>query len=304
MAQLGKTLVIGARSYLGKGFLKAYQKYYSDTLSTDHKAEYPSQKLDLNHPSLEGLKLRKGDYSYALIAAANTNLALCEKEQNSPYRLNVEGTWDLVKELIAYDIQPILISTAYVFDGEVGGYDEQSTTNPINEYGRQKEYLEKYISQICGDNYLIIRASKVFDLSKGGGTLLSQICEDLIHKRPIRAAYDQVFNPILLDDLVEAVITLQKKKAKGLYNFCQEEVWTRLDLVKEIASKLSIGQDSIQPISLDEVVSPFRLPKRTNMSCAKLQDLIDFRMRSISECMNILTRLYHSEMNDDRCGNF
>lgn len=304
MGILGKTIVIGAEGFLGKGFLKAYREYYPDTLGTDYKANCPSKRLDLCHPNLENLSLNKGEYSYALIVAANTNLALCEKEKNKEYRLNVEGTLDLVKKLIKYDIQPILFSTAYVFDGERGGYDELSATHPINEYGRQKEYLEKTIRDICGNHYLMIRCSKVFDVCKGSGTLLDQISDDLVNKRLIRAAHDQVFNPILLEDLVQAVIALQKKEARGLYNVCAEEVWTRLDLVREMAKTMSMDFNTIQPISLDDVACSFRLPKRTNMSCAKLQDFINFRMTPISVCINSLYTLYLNEMNNERSGEF
>src|SRR5579872_5745377 len=202
----GKTLVIGSEGFIGKSFLKAYRQFYPDAIGTDYKSQDISMRLDLYSPSLDSLNLKKNEYEYALIAAANTNLILCEQEKNCSFRRNVEGVLLLARELVRREIRPILFSTSYVFDGEVGGYDEASRMNPINEYGRQKAIIDREIPLLCGDEYLIVRTSKVFDLIKGGDTLIDEMCSRLLQNNPVYAAYDQVFSPILLSDLVQAVL--------------------------------------------------------------------------------------------------
>ncbi len=277
---LKKTLVIGSEAFLGKAFLKALP----ESEGTHYKSIDPKKRVDLQSPDITALNLCKGEYSHAIIVAANTNLALCEQEKTAEYRSNVEGTLDLVTALLKFDIQPVVFSTAYVFNGNTGDYNELSDTNPINEYGRQKELIEKKLPQICGDNYLIVRAGKIFD-SNFSGTFLDQIHNDLINQRIVRAAHDHIFNPLLVEDLVDAVIALQKKGKKGLYNICHKEIWTRLDLAREIACRMNINPDYVKAISLDEIESPYRLPKKTNMSCAKLASEIDFRPTSIFDCI-------------------
>jgi dTDP-4-dehydrorhamnose reductase len=296
MQKPGKTLVIGSESFLGKAFAQAYRKIYPDTIATHYRSEDPANRIDLCAPDLLPLGLRKGDYSYALVAAANANLALCEKEKGLAYRRNVEGVLHLVELLVELEIQPILFSTAYVFDGIEGNYSETSATNPINEYGRQKEALEKRIGRLCGSNYLIIRCSKVFDLIKGDNSLFDQICTPLIRGEVVRAAFDQVFCPIWIEDLVQAVFALQIRGHRGLYNLSGREIWTRLELTREIGKVLEIPASQILPISLDEVKSPFQMPKRTNMCCEKFHRSVPFRETPLSFWIRQLHKIYISEV--------
>ncbi|HLB52918.1 MAG TPA: sugar nucleotide-binding protein [Chlamydiales bacterium] len=299
MKEPGKTLVIGCEGFLGENFYNAYRKFYPDAIGTHYRSPDPARRMDLYHPDIAPLHLEKGEYSYALIAAANTNLALCEQEKGLPFRCNVEGVLRLVESLIALDIVPILFSTAYVFDGVEGNYHEQSQTCPINEYGKQKETVEKTIGKICGTNYLMIRSSKVFDLVKGSNTLIDQICSALIQQQRVRAAYDQIFCPLGLEDLVGGVIALQTAGCRGIYNLCGSEVWSRLALAEKIAGVLGVPSELIAPISLDEVQSSFRMPKRTNMCCEKFHNSVDFSVTSLSTYIKQLKNLYLPEEKHD-----
>ncbi|MDR3623851.1 MAG: sugar nucleotide-binding protein [Chlamydiales bacterium] len=286
----GKTLVIGAESFLGKQMLKAYQVFYPGTLGTHYKSLNPRLCIDLLRPNLSRLELTSGEYTHAFIAAANTKLALCEEEKNMPFRRNVEGVLELVKQLVALNIQPILFSSDYVFDGVTGEYTEESATCPVNEYGRQKEEMERGIRKICGDNYLLLRCSKVFGLELGDGTLVDQIVSPLIRNEPVKAAYDQIFSPIYIQDVVDAVICLQALSAKGLFNLCGKEVWSRLDLAKTIAKTLLIDEKLVEEISLSDLKRPYKLPKRTNMNCNRFYTYTGMQLTPLSSCIESLKK--------------
>ena len=123
MERPSKTLVIGSESFLGKGFFQAYQQFYPDILGTHYKSADPRKKIDLIAPDLSLLQLKKGEYTHAVIPASITDLVYCEQQSALAYRTNVEGIIKLVRALIEIEIQPILFSTAYVFDGIQGGYE-------------------------------------------------------------------------------------------------------------------------------------------------------------------------------------
>lgn len=110
MQKPGKTLVIGCESFLGKRFYQAYQAIYPDTIGTHYRFERASRNIDLNHPNLSPLKLEKGEYSYALIAASNANPSLCEKKKQVSFKGNVGGTLQLLRLLMELEIQPILFT--------------------------------------------------------------------------------------------------------------------------------------------------------------------------------------------------
>lgn len=299
MHRPGKTLVVGCEGFVGRGFYNTYRSFYPDTIGTHYRGAGSIYKLDLLAPDLSDLQLKKGEYKYALIAAANTDLTLCEKEKGASFRRNVEGILGLVRLLVQAGIQPILFSTAYVFDGVLGNYDELSEKNPINEYGNQKRILEESIEKICGQNYLMIRCSKVFDLTKGGRTLIDQMCSSLSDKKAITAAYDQVFSPLLLEDLISAVMALQIKGCNGLYNLCGPETLSRFELARQVAAVLGVSSHLIVPVSLDEVNMPYRMPKRLNLNCTKLHSCVNISTTPLSFCIKKITERYLEEAKNE-----
>lgn len=66
--------------------------------------------------------------------AAFTDLIRAEKEKELCYQTNVIGT----RNLANLGIPMLYISTAYVFDGERGNYDEKEYENPQNFYSLTK----------------------------------------------------------------------------------------------------------------------------------------------------------------------
>jgi dTDP-4-dehydrorhamnose reductase len=289
----GKTLVIGAKGFIGRAFFDAYRQLYPDTIGTHHNAPSGATSLsftpfNLLESDLADLKIRKGVYEYALIAAGNTNLTTCELQKLSTFEINVTGILRLVKNLIRMEIQPILFSTAYVFDGKFGNYTELSKTNPINEYGKQKEYIENEIKNICGDYYLLIRTSKIFDILTGGSTLIDEIYSKLHQGKQIYAAYDQIFSPLHVNDLVKTVLELQSIRGRGLYNICSQEKWSRLELARELCKVLSLDTQLVTPISLDQIKRDFQMPKRATLSIEKLHQTLLFKPTLISKYLEQL----------------
>lgn len=275
-----KTLVIGGRSFCGKAFLQAYRKFHPNILGTHYKDS--TCFLDLNDPKLDHLPIFCGDYQYALITAGKTGLADCEKEIGLKFRCNVEGLTELIKQLISYKIIPLFFSSDYVFDGFNGNYDENSQTCPINEYGKQKEEMEKRILDLCQGECLIIRVSKVYGMEPHDGSLIDQIVTPLIHNQKIQSAYDQIFCPIYLEDVVKAVIALQKNNARGLYHLCGTETWSRLELALAIAKILHISPHCVERISLDDLERPYRLPKKLSMKCEKFLSVTQMELTPLS----------------------
>lgn len=303
----GKTLVIGSQSYIGKQFYATYQQLYPDTLGTHYKTSKITEKLDLLDPKLENLSLLSGEYKWAIIAAANTNLLRCEEERKQNFRVNVEGTSQLVQALVRKEIIPIILSSDYVFDGIEGGYQENSIKNPINEYGKQKDLLEEAVVKICNNNCLIIRCSKIFGLNQGDNTLIDQMITPLSLKQPIKAAYDQFFAPIYEEDVVRAVIKLQTLDCRGLFNLCGTETWSRLDLARAIGKLLLADEKLIEPISLDDLKIPYKLPKHTYMNCIKFKKTTEFKITPLSECLKRLEAQYMNAWRRSKheifCGN-
>ncbi|PIS02123.1 MAG: hypothetical protein COT85_07015 [Chlamydiae bacterium CG10_big_fil_rev_8_21_14_0_10_42_34] len=286
-----KTFVIGSAGFLGKHFLESYRNDEPKTIGTQHFSSDKPFYFNLEKPDIRALPLNEG-YTHALIAASTGLFVECEKQYEKTAVGNVYGTLQLAKSLAEVNITPILFSSSYVFDGNDGQYSEESLINPINGYGLQKAEVEKKIDHVCKGNYLLLRLSKVFTLAKGDGTLLDEIVQKLVSQKTIFAAHDQIFTPILIDDVIRITQHLQALRATGLYHICGTENWSRYDLTKTISSLLSSPPTIIQSISLDDLPDKIKRPKKTNMLCQKALNTGISPPKTVTECIQIMQNLW------------
>jgi dTDP-4-dehydrorhamnose reductase len=272
---MSRTLVIGSTGYLGGAFLR-----------NDQLAEALPQDLEnaCSFPTARPLSA----YSHVMIAAPRATPGRCEEGGESLRRLHVEGTLRVAEQFAHRGVTPIVFSSDYVFDGETGGYIETSQLAPLNAYGRQKAQIEQALGTRCRGNYLLIRLGKVFSVAPRDGSLLHQIASSLRQREKVRAAYDQLFCPILLDDVIQGVRLLQARNCTGVFNLCGSEIWTRLDLARCIAATLRADPRAVQPISLDDLRESFRRPKKTVMCCDKFERTTGMQLTPVSACIRRL----------------
>lgn len=249
-----KTLVIGAKGYLGKHFFA----FYSDCLGTHHLPALGLETLDLFHPQIDWLK---EDCPFAIIAGGICNPKRCDEKS---YLCNVEGSLALGKLLVKRGTVPIFFSSDYVFDGTQPFYTEASLRSPLNLYGKQKAELEVRLLQELGGNCLIIRLSKVYGTTKGDGTLFDEMAATLAKKKPLHAASDQIFAPISVGEVVQGVAALQKKNARGLFQFAGPLCASRYEMASFLA-KLLASEELVEKISLDDLNDGIKRPKRTHL---------------------------------------
>lgn len=121
-----KILITGASGLLGKELMR----YFPNAYTPSHKV------FDITKP-----KTIKGKYGLIIHLAGYTNVAKAETDKKNCSKVNIEGTWNLVKRYP--DIPFVYISSEYAI-------------NPINYYSKTKAMAEFLVELFC-DNYLIIR---------------------------------------------------------------------------------------------------------------------------------------------------
>lgn len=125
-------------------------------------ALFPSRKeLDLALPDSIFSFISRHKPSVIIHAAAMTSLRECESNKELCWKVNVEGTENLVKSCLQHcpDSFFVYISTAGVFEGARGGYTESDLPAPKNTYGLSKFAAE----QMCRflKNHLVVRTNFV-----------------------------------------------------------------------------------------------------------------------------------------------
>lgn len=270
LAAFPRVAILGCDGLIGRHLVAACQRLDAHTIAAGRRADNPWH-FDLTaHDSDLAARLAAAGCRWALLPAAMTHIASCEQRPDEARRVNLDGPLRLAGELASVGIVPVLFSSDYVFDGSEGAYDDDAQTSPINHYGWTKAELERRLPDVCGDDYLVVRLSKVYDVRHGDGTLLDEMAGRLAERRAVRAATDQVFCPTYVADVVHGVLALVRSSVRGVVNLCAPTAWTRHDLALAVADALSAARALVEPIRLAELGESFRRPLRTDMRCARL----------------------------------
>jgi dTDP-4-dehydrorhamnose reductase len=144
-------LVTGGSGSLGSEL----QKIFPECLSPS------SNDLDItNKQNIENY-LKTHSIDTVIHTAAITSVRSCEENKKLAWNTNVQGTKNLVDCISKLNspIKFVYVSTACVFDGHSGMYDEDDIPYPENFYALTKLLGEREISNLS--NFLIIRTNFV-----------------------------------------------------------------------------------------------------------------------------------------------
>lgn len=253
MSNLSKALVIGKNGYIGRALHSAIIRVHTDAMGLTRNT------VRLEAPDLSIVGCEDMGYEWGVIAAAVPGLGYCEANPDETRRCNVEGTLELVRQLTDMGIRPLWFSSDQVFDGTAGPYADEAPLSPVNEYGRQKAEVEARFAEASGGQGLVIRLSKVYDVTPESGTLLDGMLKNLRKGRTERAASDLVFCPTLLRDVVACAVRLMSMGVSGTANVAAGPI-SRLDLAVMAAEVAGVEQGQVHPMKMVDLNEPFRRP--------------------------------------------
>jgi dTDP-4-dehydrorhamnose reductase len=144
-------LITGGKGSLGREL----QKVFPENISPTH------QELDVTNKEQIKKILHQNKINTIIHTAAITKIRKCEEEKQLTWSVNVEGTKNLIDEIIHLksNIHFVYISTACVFDGHSGMYTEKSIPYPENFYSLTKLLGEFEVNRLS--NTTIIRTNFV-----------------------------------------------------------------------------------------------------------------------------------------------
>jgi len=144
-------LITGVTGSLGSEL----KKIYPDSLSPNH------QDLDICESTSVNLFFNNHKIDTVIHTAALTTVRGCEEDKSQAMKINVQGTQNLISALKNSNPSGkfVYVSTACVFDGNSGMYDENSIPYPKNFYSLTKLLGEHVVHE--HKNSLIIRTNFV-----------------------------------------------------------------------------------------------------------------------------------------------
>ena len=238
-----KVFITGGAGKLGKELVKVFP----DSLHPTHK------ELDITNKKALCRFMKEKRVDVVIHCAALASVARCEENKELAWKVNTEGTENLVNaclENIA-DCYFVHISTACVFYGDRGDYVETDIPYPKNFYSLTK-LLSEFVVKFSGlKKWLVIRTNFVAR-----------------ERWPYTIAFvDRYGTYLFADELANAIKDVISRGLTGILHVCGEEKLSMFDLarittpdIRPITLKDYSGPPLTQDMSLKSIrIKPFKL---------------------------------------------
>lgn len=191
-----------------------------------------------------------------LAAFTDTNAAWEQRGDKNGicYRLNVEGTQNILNLVRKYNQYLIYISTDFVFDGnKTTPYLETDTPNPIDWYGETKYLGEKVITDSGYAKYNISRITYPYRAKfEPKVDIIRKVLTKLQNNEPVKMFSDQICTYTFIDDIAQALGYFFENQTTGIYHLVGSSSHSPYEMCLEIAKAFNLNKDLISASSLDE----------------------------------------------------
>lgn len=281
-----KYLILGASGYIGSYLYQSLKKDGYDVTGTSRTMQNGQEyiQFDILRDSVDKVVMEENDDTkkIAIFCIAQSNIDRCHTDYQISYDINVVQTKEMIKKLSERKYKIIFFSTDNVFDGKEGNYTEQSTTNPLNDYGKMKVKIEKYlINEI--DDFCILRLPKVLDNRINGSNLLSGL--DAIKDGQVyKCIQGNILSFLGLKDLYNVLLIVVNHNLSGIFHVCGDENISRKEFVKKFLHMAHKDKVHVTECELEGI--PFidkRRPLNVSMSNEKIRKMTGYTFFSIDE---------------------
>lgn len=272
-----KILIVGM-GFLGKTIYTNSQKLGITVEGTYHNRD---PQLDIcDSKSIENVILSlKPSIIYNCVAL--TNLDEIEKNPQRAYDVNAYGAKNLAEMALKHKIKLVQLSTDGVFDGTKGMYSEDDLPNPINEYSKSKKLGEEFVSNTL-KNYIIVRTN-FYGLHENGKFLFNWIIKNLKTNHEIVGFDDVIFNPLEVNNLSQMLLQLKNTNFKGILHLSSDQVMSKYQFAKKIASILDYDSNLIRRGSIQDLKFIAKRPLNTSLSNHKARKILKTKPISLEK---------------------
>ena len=281
-----KVLVIGSTGQLGLELRKLSKNHSSIKWIFSNKDKLNISKLKLIESYLNTI-----NPSHIINCAAFTNVDQAEIEKEIANLINYKAVDIISKWTSSNNVKLIHISTDYVFDGlsEIP-INENSYTDPVNEYGRSKLRGE----QVCLKNdpkSIIIRTSWLY--SSFGKNFVKNMINLMKNNNSVKVVNDQIGSPTYAYDLVKVIlkIIVNYKTESGLFHYSNEGEISWFEFAESIREIYNLDCEIIG-VSSKEFKTLAKRPRYSLLNKSKIKKILNLEIsnykQSLEECIKVI----------------
>jgi len=247
-----KMLIIGASGQIGFNLYQALAGSHQ-VIGTYFSYSLPGLcRLDITEPGPVKNFIAALSPDIIFLPAAMPDVEACEKNPALCYRVNVDGTLNVLTAAGEVNAKVVFFSTDYLFDGATGPYAETEPPNPLNTYGKAKNDAEQLIRQSpCP--YLIVRTSVVYGYEKQGKNFVVRLIARLRQGEKVKVPNDQLSTPTYVCNLCALVKELVESGKEGTYHVSGPVLMNRYDFALLAAEIFGLDRGLIIPVTTEEL---------------------------------------------------
>lgn len=222
-------------------------------------------------------------------AASAGNVDYCEKNPDEAYKVNVEGTQNVIDAAKKTNSKIIFLSSNAIYDGESPLYDENKTPKPLDVYGRTKVEGENAVLK-SNLNYCILRLITMYGWPQLGGRTnpVTWVIDNLKKGQRINVVNDIFNNHLWVGQAAVVVWKVIKENISGIYNIAGADCISRYDLARKVAKVFDLDSSLISPVSSDFFKNIAKRPKNTCFNTLKMEKELGIKPLSVDEGLMLM----------------
>jgi len=252
-----KSLITGAKGQLGYDIIRELEKRgFDEIITTD------CENMDITNADQVNEIITECKPEVIFHCAAWTAVDKAEELVEDAFKVNVEGTKNIVNAAKAVGAKLFYISTDYVFDGIKDGiYEIDDIPNPQNVYGESKYQGELSAGEY--DQSFIVRISWVFGVN--GNNFIKTMLNLANTRNELNIIADQYGSPTYSVDIANLLVDMAMTTKYGIYQATNEGYCSWADLAKYVfeINGLDVKVNEIPAV---DYPTPAKRPMNSRMS--------------------------------------
>lgn len=245
-------------------------------------------KFDVSNKEQVNEAFRRVKPDVVVHAATLTDVDKCELNKELAWKINVEGTKNIVEAANNTDSFLIYVSTDYVFNGEKGNYNESDDPAPINYYGLTKLKAEEIVKTRA--EYLIARPSVIYGSTPAAGKVnfALWLIETLQKGEHVKIITDQWNTPTLNTNLAEMTLEIVERRLAGTFHLCGATRLNRFEFAQQIAKEFDLDKSLIDSALSSQFTWPAKRPMDSSLDTTKAQKTLKNKPLDMNEALKQL----------------
>lgn len=276
----GRILLTGASGFVGRNLARSFRRH--DLVAVTGGEHVPCaddvgpstqrERVDIRDASAVARLIDALSPDAVIHLAGNKNVRFCELHPDEAAAINQEGTRHVAEACRRVGARMVYVSTDLVFDGEAGGYREDSVARPATVYGRTK-LAGEVEARAADPRALICRTGGLYGV---GSPLLAWLRGELEAGRPVEAFQDVVSTPTWTEDLARGIDVALARELHGILHVVGRQAVSRYEWFSLFAAVFGHDRAGVMPAVAGARRRELLLPRDVSLDARASQDLLQF----------------------------